>query len=51
MSNPKDATGTADPRRFKLIPVENLTPEQRTLYDAVRSGPLFGCFREHSIVS
>ena len=39
MSNPKDATGTADPRRFKLIPVENLTPEQRTLYDAIRSGP------------
>ena len=39
MSNPKDATGTADSRRFKLIPVENLTPEQRTLYDAVRSGP------------
>jgi 4-carboxymuconolactone decarboxylase len=39
MSDPKDATGTADPRRFKLIPVENLTPEQRTLYDAVRSGP------------
>jgi 4-carboxymuconolactone decarboxylase len=39
MSDPKDVTGTADPRRFKLIPVENLTPEQRTLYDAVRSGP------------
>ena len=29
----------ADPRRFKLIPVENLTPEQRKFYDAVRSGP------------
>ena len=39
MSNPKDVTGTADPRRFKLIPVDNLTPEQRKLYDAVRSGP------------
>jgi 4-carboxymuconolactone decarboxylase len=39
MTQPKDATGTADPRRFKLIAVENLTPEQRTLYDAVRSGP------------
>ena len=39
MSNPNDATGAADPRRFKLIPVENLTPEQRALYDAVRSGP------------
>ena len=39
MTHPKDATGTADPRRFKLIPVENLTAEQRTLYDTVRSGP------------
>lgn len=39
MSNPKDASAPADPRRFKLIPVENLTPEQRALYDAVRSGP------------
>jgi 4-carboxymuconolactone decarboxylase len=39
MSDPKDVTDTADPRRFKLIPVENLTPEQRKLYDAVRSGP------------
>lgn len=39
MSNPKDAAGTADPRRFKQIPIENLTPEQRTLYDAIRSGP------------
>lgn len=28
-----------DTRRFKLIPVENLTPEQRKLYDGVRSGP------------
>jgi 4-carboxymuconolactone decarboxylase len=39
MSNPKNATGTTDPRRFKLIPVENLTPEQRAMYDAIRSGP------------
>jgi 4-carboxymuconolactone decarboxylase len=39
MTNPKDAAGTADSRRFQLIPVENLTPEQRTLYDAIRSGP------------
>jgi 4-carboxymuconolactone decarboxylase len=38
-NNPKDATGTADPRRFKLIPIENFTPEQRKLYDAIRSGP------------
>jgi len=40
MSNPKDdASGTAGPRRFKLIPNENLSPEQRKLYDAIRSGP------------
>lgn len=30
---------TADNRRFKLIPVENLTPEQRTLTEAIKSGP------------
>ena len=28
-----------DTRRFKLIQPENLTPEQKTLYDNVRSGP------------
>jgi 4-carboxymuconolactone decarboxylase len=39
MSNPNDATGTKDSRRFTPIPVENLTPEQRKLYDAIRSGP------------
>jgi 4-carboxymuconolactone decarboxylase len=39
MTNPKDGDGAADTRRFKLIPLENLTPEQRTLYDAIRSGP------------
>jgi len=39
MSNPNDAGGTADPRRFKLLPIENLNPEQRKLYDAIRSGP------------
>jgi len=27
------------PQRFKQIPVENLTPEQKGLYDAIRSGP------------
>jgi len=27
-----------DNRRFKLIPPENLTPEQRKVYDAIRSG-------------
>lgn len=39
MSTPQDATGTAGPRRFKQIPIENLSPEQRKLYDAIRSGP------------
>ena len=39
MTQPKDAAGTTGDRRFKLLPVENLTPEQRALYDAVRSGP------------
>jgi len=29
----------ADNRRFKQIPVDQLTAEQRTLYDAIRSGP------------
>jgi 4-carboxymuconolactone decarboxylase len=37
MTNPQDAG--ADTRRFTLIPVENLAPEQRALYDAIRSGP------------
>jgi 4-carboxymuconolactone decarboxylase len=27
------------PQRFKQIPPENLTPEQKSLYDAIRSGP------------
>lgn len=30
---------TPDNRRFKQIPVDQLNPEQRTLYDAIRSGP------------
>lgn len=29
----------ADNRRFKMIPVDNLTAEQRVVYDAIRSGP------------
>jgi 4-carboxymuconolactone decarboxylase len=29
----------ADARRFKLIPVANLTADQRKLFDAIRSGP------------
>ena len=39
MTNPKDAGTTADSRRFRLLPVESLTLEQRALYDAIRSGP------------
>ncbi|MGA0023801.1 MAG: carboxymuconolactone decarboxylase family protein [Burkholderiales bacterium] len=35
MSNDK----AADTRRFKLIPLEQLTPEQRALSDAIKSGP------------
>lgn len=35
---PKD-DDAADQRRFKLIPVEDLTPEQRVLSDAIKSGP------------
>ena len=38
MSNSKNATATVDTRRFKLIPLEELTPEQRKLTDAIRSG-------------
>lgn len=39
MSTPKDPSVTSGPRRFKPIPVDNLTPEQRKIYDAIRSGP------------
>jgi 4-carboxymuconolactone decarboxylase len=39
MSNSKNANATADTRRFKLIPLDQLTPEQRELSDAIRSGP------------
>jgi 4-carboxymuconolactone decarboxylase len=40
MSSPesKPAANTDD-RRFKLIPLEALTPEQRALSDAIKSGP------------
>ena len=34
-----DPTTTTGPQRFKPIAPENLTPEQRTLADAIRSGP------------
>lgn len=39
MSNPKDTAPAADNRRFKPIPFDELTPEQRTLSDAIKSGP------------
>lgn len=39
MSSPPSATSTTGPQRFKPIAPENLTPEQRTLADAIRSGP------------
>ena len=39
MNDSKIKTHGEDPRRFKLIPLENLTPEQRVLADAIRSGP------------
>ena len=42
MSNPTGKAGAADTRRFKLIPVEELTPEQKTVANAIRSGPRAG---------
>ena len=39
MNDSKTKTHAEDPRRFRLIPLENLTPEQRVLADAIRSGP------------
>ena len=39
MSNPKDATGATGSRRFTPIPIDNLTPEQVALSEAIRSGP------------
>jgi len=36
--NPRNNDAT-DTRRFKLIPTEDLTPEQRALTDAIKSGP------------
>jgi 4-carboxymuconolactone decarboxylase len=38
MSTPHDPS-QPDNRRFKIIPVENLTPDQKAVYDAIRSGP------------
>jgi 4-carboxymuconolactone decarboxylase len=34
----EDPAGKADTRRFKLIPLEDLTPEQKKVADAIRSG-------------
>jgi 4-carboxymuconolactone decarboxylase len=39
MDNPKTPAAAADTRRFKLIPLDALTPEQRALSDAIKSGP------------
>jgi len=39
MSNPDSPTSATGSQRFKPIPPENLTPEQRTLADSIRSGP------------
>ncbi|HEX6003515.1 MAG TPA: carboxymuconolactone decarboxylase family protein [Burkholderiales bacterium] len=33
------ADSAAQAQRFKQIPVENLSPDQRTLYDAIKAGP------------
>jgi len=34
-----DSRSSTDNRRFQLIPLENLTPEQKTLSEAIKSGP------------
>ena len=39
MSDKTNTGAGADNRRFKLIPVEQLTAGQKKLYDAIRSGP------------
>lgn len=39
MANSNSDAGAADPRRFKLIAPDDLTPEQRAMTDAIRSGP------------
>lgn len=41
MTSPKAETPAAG-QRFKQIPLENLTPEQRVLAEAIRSGPRGG---------
>lgn len=39
MNNGESEMSVAPGQRFKPIPLENLTPEQRALYEAIRSGP------------
>ena len=39
MSNQENDTTAADQRRFKLIPLDQLTPEQQALSEAIKSGP------------
>jgi len=39
MNNRESETSTAQSQRFKPVPLENLTAEQRVLADAIRSGP------------
>jgi 4-carboxymuconolactone decarboxylase len=42
MKSPESASSSASPedlRRFKLIPLDQLTPDQKKLADAIRSGP------------
>lgn len=34
-----DVNSSTDNRRFPLIPLENLTPEQKAMSDAIKSGP------------
>lgn len=34
-----DSNSNTDNRRFQLIPLENLTPEQKALSEAIKSGP------------
>lgn len=34
-----ESNSSTDNRRFRLIPLEQLTPEQRALSDAIKSGP------------
>ena len=39
MTNRDEPSITAGPRRFEPIAVEKLSPEQRKIYDGIRSGP------------